>query len=372
MIITILGAGHGGQAMAADLTLAGHEVRLAAVPEHATNIRLLNAFGCIILEGKTSSGVPPGRANPAMITTDVAAAIKGSQVIMIVVPAFGQEPYMHALLEHGEKGQIIVFNPGKFGALAFAKMLSDLGRSNDFIIGETSCLIFAAKTKGLGHVNIKAVKAELPFAALPSVKTGEALWTLMDIYPQFMPATNVLSTSVDDPGAIVHPISTLLNMSRIEQMGPYRNSHYDITPGIANIIQAIDNERLDIARILCYETYSLHESIQIMYKVKLGTLYESIYQISAHNVQMAPDNLNHRYITEDIPYGLVTLGSLGRLLNIPTPGIDAIINIASMANKVNYREIGRTTEKLGIHNFRLHQLIDYVTGINGNLNKKSL
>lgn len=362
MKIAILGAGHGGQAMTADLTLAGHEVRLAAVPEHATNINLLNAFGGIILEGVTSSGKAPGFAKPVMITTDVAKAIKGVKVIMVVVPAFGQEVYMRIIAESGEKGQLVVFNPGKFGSLAFAKILKEAGREDDFLIGETSSLIYAAKTKGLGHVNIKAVKDELFYAALPSKRTAEALWTLMDVYPQFTPAYNVLQTSVDAPGLIIHPISTLLNMSRIEQIGPYRNSHYDITPSVANIMEAIDRERMEIARTLCYETYSFMENMQIMYKVKSDNVYDTMYHISAHNVQMAPGDLHHRYVTEDVPFGLVTVASMGKMLGIPTPGMDAIITIASMANREYYWVKGRTVETLGLTDMSLQELIDYVTG----------
>ncbi|MEQ8188185.1 MAG: NAD/NADP octopine/nopaline dehydrogenase family protein [Candidatus Eremiobacterota bacterium] len=365
MKVAVLGAGHGGQAITADLTLGGHEVRLAAVPEHATNIKLLNAFGGIILEGVSSSGVKPGFAKPVMITTDVGAAIKGAQVVLVVVPAFAQEVYMKLLIEHGENGQIIVFNPGKFGTLAFARLLMDAGRREDFIIGETSSLIYAAKTKGLGHVNIKAVKTELPFSALPASLTGQALWTLTDLYPQFCPAYNVLQTSVDAPGLIIHPISTLMNMSRIEQIGPYRNSHYDITPSVARVMDAVDKERMAIASTLCYETYSFIETMQIMYKVKAENVYDTMYQISAHNVQMAPENLKHRYITEDIPYGLVTLASLGKMLRIPTPGIEAIVNIASMANGEDYWNSGRTMKKMGLSDMSLMELIDYVNGRKG-------
>jgi opine dehydrogenase len=362
MKVAILGAGHGGQAMAADLTLGGHEIRLAAVPEHATNIKLLSAFGGIVLEGVSSSGAQPGFAKPAMITTDVPSAIKGAEVVLIVVPAFGQDVYMKLMVEHGEKGQIVVFNPGKFGTLAFAAMLKDAGRLDDFLIGETSSLIYAAKTKGLGHVNIKAVKKELPFAAFPATKTGEALWTLTDLYHQFSPAYNVLQTSVDAPGLIIHPITTLMNMSRIEQIGPYRNSHYDITPSVARVMEGVDKERMVIARTLCYETYSFIETMQVMYKVKADNVYDTMYNISAHNVQMAPESLKHRYITEDIPYGLVTLASLGKMLGIPTPGIDAIVNIASMANGEDYRVTGRTMEKIGIAGMSLIELINYVNG----------
>jgi len=362
MIVTVFGAGHGGQAMTADLTLAGNEVRLAAVPEHATNLKLLQAFGGIILEGVTSTGVPPAFAKPAMMTTDIPAAIKGAEVIMIVVPAFAQDIYMRLMIEHGEKGQFVVFNPGKFGALAFARMCEEARRKDDFIIGETSSLIYAAKTKGLGHVNIKAVKKVLPYAAIPSVKTGEALLRLTDLYPQLGPAYNVLQTSIDAPGFIIHPISTLMNMSRIEQIGPYRNSHYDITQGVARIMDSVDKERMSIADIICQETSSFIDNMQVLYKVKGETVYETMYQISAHNVQMAPEGLKHRYVSEDIPYGLVTVASFGKMFGIPTPGMDAVINIACMANAENYWETGRTAEKLGISNMSTEQLISYVTG----------
>lgn len=359
MKVTILGAGHGGIAMAGDLTLAGHEVRLAALPDHASNLQLLMAFGGIMVEGITSSGAPPGFAKPALMTTDVAVALKGAEVVMVVVPAFGQEPYMRALIEHGEKGQIVVFNPGKFGTLVFARMLKDAGRFDDFLIGETTSFIFAAKTKGLGHVNIKAAKEELPFAALPAVRTAEALWTLTDLYPQLSPSMGVLQTSIDAPGLIIHPISTLMNMSRIEQIGPYRNSHYDITPSVGRIMEAVDNERMEVARLLCRETFSFMDTMEVLYKVKGESAYDMMYQITAHNVQMAPESLRHRYVTEDIPYGLATIASIARQIGVPVPRIEAMVNIACMANGEDYWTTGRTAEKLGLGGMTAHEMVRF-------------
>jgi opine dehydrogenase len=359
MIVTILGAGHGGISMAGDLTLAGHEVRLAATPDHSTNLKLLMAFGGIVVEGVTSSGAPPGFARPAMMTTDVAAAIRGAAVVMVVVPAFAQEPYMRALLEYGEKGQIVVFNPGKFGTLAFASMLREAGRFDDFLIGETTSFIFAAKTKGLGHVNIKAVKEELPYAALPANRTAEALWTLTDLYPQLSPSMGVLQTSIDAPGLIIHPITTLMNMSRIEQIGPYRNSHYDITASVARIMEAVDKERMEVARLLCRETFSFMDTMKVLYKVKGESAYDVMYQVSAHNVQMSPDSLKHRYVTEDIPYGLVTIATIGRQIGVPVPRIEAMVNVACMANDEDYWTTGRTAEKLGLGSMSAREMVQY-------------
>ncbi len=345
--------------MAGDLTLNGHEVRLAAVPEHSSNLQLLMAFGGIMVEGVTSSGAPVGFAKPALMTTDLRTAIQGARVVMIVVPAFGQEPYMRAVIEHGETGQIVVFNPGKFGTLAFARMLKEAGRFDDFLIGETSSFIFAAKTKGLGHVNIKAAKSALPFAALPAKRTAEALWVLTDLYPQLSPSMGVLQTSIDAPGLIIHPISTLMNMSRIEQIGPYRNSHYDITPSVGRIMEAVDRERMEVASLLCRETFSFMDTMYVLYKVKGESAYEMMYQISAHNVQMAPDSLRHRYVTEDIPYGLATIASIGRQIGVPVPNIEAMVNVASMANAEDYLTTGRTAEKLGLGGMNAAQMAHY-------------
>jgi opine dehydrogenase len=348
MKVAVFGAGHGGIAITGDLTLAGHEVRLAAVPEHASNLELLKAFGGIAVEGMTSSGAPPGFAKPALMTTDLAAALRGAQVVLVVVPAFAQEPYMRALLAYGEKGQLVVFNPGKFGTLHLARLLREAGRAGDFLIGETSSLIFAARTKGLGHVRILGVKESLPFAAWPANRTIEMLWTLTDLYPQLTPSLGVLQTSIDAPGMILHPITTLLNMSRIEQMGPYRTAHYDITPSVARVMEAVDAERMGIAKILCREVYSFMDTMKVLYKVKGESAYDVMYQISAHNVLMAPDSMRTRYITEDVPYGLVSVASIGRQLGVPTPRLDAIINLACMANGEDYWTLGRSAETLGL------------------------
>lgn len=361
MNITILGAGHGGQAMAGDLSLAGHKVRLAAVSQHSTNIMLLNNYGGIVVEGVTSSGVKPGFAKLDMITTNVASALKGVELIMVVVPAFGQDVYMDQIIEHGEKGQIVVFNPGKFGSLVFANKLRAANRMNDFLFGETNCLIYAAKTKGIGHVNIKAVKNQLPFSAFPSKKTGEVIWKLADVFPQLSPSFNVLETSINDPGMIIHPITTLMNMSRIEQMGPYRTSHYDVTPSVGRIMEAVDNERIKIAKQLCYETFTFLQSAELMYKIKASNIYESETQIDAHKVQMAPDSLFHRYVSEDVPYGLVAVSNFGDLLDVETPLMDAMINLASVANQTDYWTNGRNLKLLGLENVKLVELNNYIT-----------
>jgi len=61
-----------------------------------------------------------------------------------------------------------------------------------------------------------------------------------------------------------------------------------------------------------------------------------------------PEHLRDRYVTEDIPYGMVLLSTLGDLLGIPTPTHDAVIQLASIINRTNYWKNGRGVKELGL------------------------
>ncbi len=361
MKIAVLGAGHGGQAMAADLTLMEHEVRFAAVPEHAGNLVVIKAFGGIYLEGSTSTGKEPGFAKIHMITDNVADAVKGAEIVMVVAPAFAHESYMRELVKYGEPGQLVVFNPGKFAALVFAKMLMDAGRYGELLIGETDNLIYATRMKGAGHSWIMGVKSELYYSAFPSIDTARTLYVLLDIFPQFFPARNVFQTSVDDIGMSLHTVTTLMNASRIEQMGPYKNSHYDITPSLGRVILAVDNERLEVSKALRYETFDFLELYEMNYGVTGKSVHDVIKNVSAYNVMSSPDSLHHRYITEEVPYGLVPIEAIARIAGIETPGTASIIQLANMANDVDYRRTGRSLESMGLAGLDIEGLIRYVS-----------
>jgi len=49
-----------------------------------------------------------------------------------------------------------------------------------------------------------------------------------------------------------------------------------------------------------------------------------------------PYSVKSRYITEDLPYGLVPIKKLGQQFNVATPVIDAVIEFASVINQTDY------------------------------------
>lgn len=345
----MLSAGNAGQAFAGGLTLSGHDVHLVSVPEHAEQIRVIQSFGGVMVEGSTAAGKEGGFAPIARVDTDVAAAVAGAEVTFLVAPAFGQEVYFEQIVAHSPAGQIIVIQPGKFGALRLAQMMREAGRDpNELLITETDTFLYAAKIHGLDRIWLRGIKSQLPLAALPHTRTEEALATLRQIHPQYVAAPNVLSTSMSDAAYAVHPVTTLLDLSRIEAVGPYRTKAYSITPGVARMAEAVDAERVEVARALDVQTEPVTEQLKTMYGFPGDTLYEVLSNTTVHVDQMTPRSAQHRYVTEEIPYGLVPISEIASRLGMATPNIDAIIALASTINGEDYRSTGRHLSTLGL------------------------
>jgi len=357
MKIGILGAGHGGLAMAADLVLAGQNVKLSAVSNHDKNIKILSALGNMHIEGVSSVGKAPFDIKTDFVCENIEQTINFADIIMVVVPAFAQNVYNDLIIKFGKSGQIVVFPCGGFSALNFYNELKFHGRENDFIVGETASLIYTTKITGPAEILIKSIKNRVQFSALPENRADYALSILNKIYPQFYKAENVWQTSFNNPSSILHTVTTLLNMSRIELFGSYKNSFFDITPAIARVMENLDNERLEIAKHFYKNPLSLNQIMCSLYNLNTENIYDAIKSIKAYTIQRSPENMEHRYVSEDIPYSLVPIASLGQKLNLKTTNIEAIINLACMCNDKDYWIEGRTADKLGFKGIKVMEKV---------------
>jgi len=149
--IAVLGAGNGGYAMAADLSMVGYEINLYEYPDYAENLKPIIEKGGIEIISHMPTGeeleLPAGGKTgfvkiKGKVTSNAQEAIEGTEIIMLVVPAFGREAFIREFAPYLEEGQIIVIWPGYFGALQCAKLLKDLGVNKKVSITETESLIY--------------------------------------------------------------------------------------------------------------------------------------------------------------------------------------------------------------------------------------
>lgn len=279
---------------------------------------------------------------------------------MLAVPAYGQKPFLELIADGLEDGQIIVFNPGDFGALFCKKYLASRGIMKDVIIAEAECLLYATRLTGPAQVNVKDVKRRLGFSALPATRTKEALAVINQLFPQFFAMDNVFCTSMNNPNYVIHPASVLLNVSRIELMGPYKSGSYDVTPSVARIMHGVDNEKMALAKALSLEPVSVIDVLGRFYGAKGKDIYEVLHNVPAYRIQYTPADVKHdRYISEDVPYGLVTLASLGKQLGVECPTMNTLISLASLINDEDYWSYGRKLENLGLDGKSAEQMTEY-------------
>ena len=118
---------------------------------------------------------------------------------------------------------------------------------------------------------------------------------LNKIYPQFYKAQNAWQTSFNNPSSVLHTITTLMNMSRIEQMGNYKNSYYDLTPSVARIIETVDKERVEIAKQFFDNPMTVQEIMESLYNVK-GKIYfgEMTFTTSSGKMIINPDEWDYK------------------------------------------------------------------------------
>lgn len=351
----VLGAGHGGQALAGHLSLLGFDVSL--YNRTFARIKPIVALGGINVEGEVK-----GFARLNLITSDIKEAIEGREILMVVVPAYAHRPIVEAMAPYLKDGQKIVLNPGRTGgALEVRNILKEKGVKKDVLIAEAQTFIYASRSENPGQVRIFRVKNAIPVAAIPAYRTTEIIGRLKLALPQFIPGDNVLNTSLDNIGAIFHPALTILNAGRIESTrGNFQYYVEGITPSIALILEEMDKERVAVASALGIRSLTAREWLYIAYDAVGKTLYEAMQNNEGYKGIMAPPTLDTRYIEEDVPMSLVPIASLGDMLGVPTPTIKSIIHLANVIHKCNYWENGRTVDKLGLAGLSVKDIIHLV------------
>lgn len=358
MKIAVLGAGHGGQACAADLALAGHQVNLYASPGHDSRLQSIIKRGGIELLGPQKEGF----AQLHRITTNMEEAIEEVGLIFVVVPAFALEDLARASIPYlVDRQNILIMGSGSGGALVFAKLVREISKRKNVVLGDTNSLPYSTRITGPGQVTVFRRVKHIMFAAFPSKNTTRLQKVIEQLYPDMVPVSNVLETMLNNGNAVSHVAPVILNAGRIEHSkGEFYIYQEGVTPSVGNVLDAVDKERVAILRALGLHETSFLERVE---KSGLAPGALSIREaINSYPKIKGPANLvSDRYIVEDVPYGLVPMASLGKTLKVETPVMNSLVTLASALTQRNFWKEGVTLEKMGISGLTLTGLAKYLS-----------
>ena len=194
-----------------------------------------------------------------------------------------------------------------------------------------------------------------PFGVYPKAKRSEAIKVLDALQYPYMLTDNVIEAALHNPNLIRAQPSGRFSPSRVSNIPTASTGcTRKYSPRISgNIVTSLDKEKMDVLerfgskRLPYVEACKLRNSSDEKVNAKAA-----FFHYAKHSSPKGPHLPDSRYITEDVPEGLVMLESMGQLLNIPTPTCTGLINVASAAMGIDFRTNGRTIDRLGYDNIQ--------------------
>jgi opine dehydrogenase len=340
MKVAVLGGGHGAYAAAADLADQGHEVRhwRRKSSELSPVITLLDEKGSRPVQVKNE--------------TVIGKAVSDAELILIPGPATAQMDIARAMAPHVHDGQTVFLPPGTFGSYAMAQVVKA-----KLLWAETGTLPWLARKRGPSQVAITIRAVRLPTGVYPEKEKNKAIAVIRKAFPSVEPCGNALSGALMNAGPIIHPPLILMNAGPLEASDKYDIHSEGTQPAIRAVTDRLDAERIAVREALGFDAphYPLKDhytSDRWMY----GDAHKKLVQ-SGDWREPVPLR-EHRYMTEDVVFGLAFLVSVARWAREPAPLAEGLLALASAVLNKNLLVGERTLEALGLASLSKDELMN--------------
>jgi opine dehydrogenase len=331
MKFTVIGAGNIGMATCAYLSNLGCDVTLFTRNE--------NKAAKLRSEGLNSEGRITDHFNMKAYS-NYEETLRDAEYVLITTLANNHLDVFKAMKPYLKKGQkIIIFN-GNWGALEAKEYYKDFLKENEIIVAETGAMLLMANAYEIGKVNVLGIKNQITISTINPKDVDIVINDCRDIFPQFKRTSSIYETSLSSTNPVIHVPLTVFNLARIEEGHDFSFYGEGVSKAAIGYIEAIDKERIAIAKKLGFTCPSILESINSFFDIKHDNLYDALNKNETYIKGKAPKSLSHRYITEDIPYGIVPIVKLGKVLDMDIKYSEAIVKLAGLALNVNFLESG--------------------------------
>ena len=311
MQVAILGAGAIAYGTAALLCREGHDVTLWS-PSGQRTATL--AAGAPLM----ASGAIVGRFHPR-IATSCACALFGAEAVVVAVPGYGYRRVLDAAAPHLRSEQMVVFSSHmSLAALYLAKLLRQRGVATP--IAALGTTVTTGRQTGPDAVTVGSIRARLDVAVLPEAAADRGLEICRALFgDRFVLRSGLLAIALSNLNAQNHLAIALCNLTRME-LGEAWSQNRHITPAVARLIEALDAERLAIATAFGLTVRTIHDHFHLSFDVPMGPLAEMAQALAQRPGDVAgPATLDTRYVTEDVPFGLVPTIRLAAVAGVPVP-----------------------------------------------------
>jgi len=279
-----------------------------------------------------------------------------NDVLIVALPGYGHKAVLDALAPHiTANHQVIISSHASLGAVYLAHLLGDRGVSVPITAwGTTIC---TGRRQSGTEVLVNTVRSRVDLCTVPAGRSDEALELCRALFgDRFQPRDGLLAISLSNLNPQNHMGIALGNITRMER-GETWSQGQNVTPTVGRLLEALDEERLAIAGALGLEVRTIFEHFHLSFHVPVASISEMNQQMHAQgNGGTGPATADSRYVTEDVPYGLVLTAALGRLTGHPAPLLEAGIRIFSAMYGRDFEDENEILKALDLGRYNLDDL----------------
>lgn len=347
---------------------AAHLV-LPLLKDYGVSVTLYTPFAeeaALFSAGLTSGGISlvedgqaPVSGAADLITTDPQIAAQ-ADLVLLVLPAFAHGPTLEALSPYLAEKAVVGAIPARSGFELQADHYLSLKSTKRIIFcGQTlpwACRIIEQGRK----VKVLGLKEQVGLAAVPADAASEmSAWLSKALRVNFTPMKGSLAVSLGNIGQVIHPgimyglLKNYDNEIWSEEEIPL--FYQGVTEEIADLLEALSAEIMKIARLLAqkyridldevlpvrqwlFDSYSasIEDKSSLARAFCTNRSYRGLkVPVIKENEGYRPD-FKSRYLTEDIPYGLLYSKAVAAMIDLPTPHMDQVIQTAGKWAGKNY------------------------------------
>lgn len=314
MRVAILGAGAIGPGCAALAASRGHQAVLWS-PSGAGTAGLgdvLQAEGA--LEGRF----------PVVVAATLDDAFAGAEAALLTVPAYALPALLPRIAAAIPKDLPLLIAPAaSLAPLAFARL-----RGPGAPVGAMATTPITGRRTAPDRVRIAAIRAEAEMGALPGCAAPQMAALAQSLFGnRWLVVPDALAAAFINTNPIAHAALVLANVTRIEQRESW-GQYGLMTPAVCRLMEALCAERDALAARFGHQPPSLVEALHRTNGVPRGPLHEMTRAIEqGRGVIAGPTDMETRYVTEDVPYGLAFYLAVAHAIGQPMPVTEAAVTV---------------------------------------------
>ena len=353
--IAVIGAGIGGVYLVGELGLAGFRLRLHDKDD--SKLAEIRARGGVDVEGGRNEF-----ASVDLATTELRAAVDGADVIIVASGGKTHGAVARALAPLLRDGQLVLLIQGNTGgSLIVRRELEQAGCQANVDVAEMDNYPYSCYRIGPTRIRPIVRKRWLQIAVFPGNRTPAVFPRLSRLFPQAVASHNVLHTGLMNANAMLHVANCVANAARIEGGNPYKFYAEGVTPAVAHLYEAIDAERVAVARALGASVPSLVDWFERVYGIREPTIVETVRRLTydpdgPYQATYTPRSLDDKFVAEDVPTGLIPMSALGSAADVHTPAIDSLVAVVQYMTGSTFAGEARTLERLGLSGMDASQI----------------